>query len=41
MAPCQHVVLAEGILAGVGALVSEYPYGIGVYPPQFVRRDRT
>jgi DNA processing protein len=41
IAPRQHASLAERILAGGGALVSEYPYGVGVYPPQFVRRDRT
>lgn len=41
VAPRQHAALAERILEQGGALVSEYPYGVGVFPAQFVKRDRT
>lgn len=41
IAPSQHRGLAEDILAGGGALVSEFPYGTAPLPPHFVKRDRT
>lgn len=41
VAPSQHRKLAEEILAGGGALVSEYRFGQGALPMQFVKRDRT
>ncbi|WP_291423083.1 DNA-processing protein DprA [Deinococcus sp.] len=41
IAPRQHTALAGRILEQGGALVSEYPYGVGVFPAHFVKRDRT
>lgn len=41
IAPTQHRQLADDILASGGALVSEFPFGKGAIPQQFVRRDRT
>ncbi|WP_420594285.1 DNA-processing protein DprA [Deinococcus sp.] len=41
VSPRQHAALAGRILEQGGALVSEYPYGTGVFPAQFVKRDRT
>lgn len=41
VAPSQHRKLAEEILDGGGALVSEYRFGQGALPMQFVKRDRT
>lgn len=41
IAPSQHRALAEDILAGGGALVSQFPYGTAPLPPHFVKRDRT
>ena len=41
IAPSQHRKLAEEILAGGGALVSEFAYGTDPLPPLFVKRDRT
>lgn len=41
VAPKGHRRLAEEILDRGGALVSEYPYGTGVFPAHFVKRDRT
>ncbi|EMP5643843.1 DNA processing protein DprA [Pseudomonas aeruginosa] len=41
IAPSQHRKLAEEILESGGALVSEFPFGQGVFPQQFVKRDRT
>ncbi|WP_332730226.1 DNA-processing protein DprA [Pseudomonas sp. ESBL2] len=41
VAPSQHRKLAEDILASGGALVSEYRFGQGALPMQFVKRDRT
>lgn len=41
VAPSQHRKLAEQILESGGALVSEYKFGHGVQPQQFVKRDRT
>jgi DNA processing protein len=41
IAPSQHRGLSEEILAGGGALVSEFSYGTEPLPPQFVKRDRT
>lgn len=41
IAPSQHRKLAEEILASGGALVSEYRFGQGALPMQFVKRDRT
>lgn len=40
VAPKQHVELAEAIVAGGGALVTEYSYGTDAAPHQFVQRDR-
>jgi DNA processing protein len=39
--PRQHHALAERILAGGGALVTEFPFGVEPAPHQFVIRDRT
>ncbi|MCP1649435.1 DNA-processing protein DprA [Pseudomonas nitroreducens] len=41
VAPSQHRKLAEEILDAGGALVSEYRFGQGALPMQFVKRDRT
>lgn len=41
VAPSQHRKLAEEIIANGGALVSEYRFGQGALPMQFVKRDRT
>lgn len=41
IAPSQHRKLAEEILNSGGALVSEYRFGQGALPTQFVKRDRT
>lgn len=41
VAPSQHRKLAEDILEGGGALISEYPFGRKVLPQQYVKRDRT
>jgi len=41
IAPTQHRQLADDILASGGALVSEFLFGRGPIPQQFVRRDRT
>jgi DNA processing protein len=41
VAPRQHQSLADDILAGGGALLSEFPFGRPPLPPQFVKRDRT
>ncbi|AIB44626.1 MULTISPECIES: DNA-processing protein DprA [Pseudomonas] len=41
VAPSQHRKLAEEILNSGGALVSEYRFGQGALPAQFVKRDRT
>lgn len=41
VAPSQHRRLAQEILDSGGALVSEYRFGQGVLPTQFVKRDRT
>ncbi|GFZ62841.1 hypothetical protein PSE10C_22930 [Pseudomonas amygdali pv. eriobotryae] len=41
VAPSQHRKLAEEILDSGGALVSEYRFGQGALPTQFVKRDRT
>lgn len=40
IAPAQHRKLADEILESGGALISEYPFGQGVLPQQFVKRDR-
>lgn len=40
IAPRQHASLAHSILESGGALVTEYPYGTPVFPPQYVKRDR-
>jgi DNA processing protein len=40
IAPKQHEALAENILAGGGALLSEFPFGRAPIPQQFVKRDR-
>lgn len=41
IAPSRHRKLAEDILEAGGALVSEYRFGQGAQPQQFVKRDRT
>jgi DNA processing protein len=41
LAPRQHRALADDILDGGGAWVSEFPFGCEPRPPQFVKRDRT
>ncbi len=41
VAPSQHRKLAQQILDTGGALVSEYRFGQGALPTQFVKRDRT
>ena len=41
IAPSKHKKLSQDILAGGGALVSEYPFGQGVQGQQYVKRDRT
>lgn len=41
IAPSQHRTLAREILESGGALVSEYRFGQGALPAQFVKRDRT
>jgi DNA processing protein len=41
IAPSQHQRLAEEILAGGGALLSEFPFGRPPIPQQFVKRDST
>jgi DNA processing protein len=41
VAPSQHRKLAQEILDSGGALVSEYRFGQGALPTQFVKRDRT
>lgn len=41
VAPTQHRKLAQEILESGGALVSEYRFGQGALPSQFVKRDRT
>jgi DNA processing protein len=41
VSPSQHRKLAEEILSSGGALVSEYRFGQGAMPNQFVKRDRT
>jgi len=41
IAPSQHRKLADEILESGGALISEYRFGQGVLPQQFVKRDRT
>lgn len=41
VAPSRHRKLAEDILEAGGALVSEYRFGQGAQPQQFVKRDRT
>jgi DNA processing protein len=41
IAPSQHRKLAQQILDSGGALVSEYRFGQGALPTQFVKRDRT
>lgn len=41
IAPSQHKKLADEILKGGGALITEYPFGRKVFSPQFVKRDRT
>jgi len=41
IAPSQHRKLADEILESGGALVSEYRFGQGALPQQFVKRDRT
>ncbi|RIJ09705.1 DNA-processing protein DprA [Pseudomonas sp. 91RF] len=41
IAPTQHRKLAEDILNSGGALISEYRFGQGALPTQFVKRDRT
>ncbi|MBK3505930.1 DNA-protecting protein DprA [Pseudomonas sp. MF6747] len=41
IAPSQHRKLAEDILEGGGALISEYPFGRKVFSQQYVKRDRT
>jgi len=41
IAPTRHRKLAEEILEAGGALVSEYRFGQGAQPQQFVKRDRT
>ncbi|WP_188056889.1 DNA-processing protein DprA [Pseudomonas syringae] len=41
IAPSRHRKLSEDILDGGGALVSEYRFGQGAQPQQFVKRDRT
>lgn len=41
VAPTQHRALAEEILAGGGALVTEYPFGELPRPYNFARRDLT
>lgn len=40
ISPSQNRRLAERILDSGGALVSEYPFGQGAYPHQFVKRDK-
>lgn len=40
VSPSQHRKLAEEILSSGGALVSEYRFGQGAMPNQFVKRDR-
>jgi DNA processing protein len=41
IAPSKHERLAEEILAGGGALLSEFPFGRAPIPQQFVKRDST
>jgi DNA processing protein len=41
VAPSQNQKLADEILAGGGALVSEFAFGIEPLPPLFVKRDAT
>jgi DNA processing protein len=41
IAPSQHQSLADDILAGGGALLSEFPFGRPPLPQQFVKRDST
>ncbi len=41
ISPARHRKLAEDILEAGGALVSEYRFGQGAKPQQFVKRDRT
>jgi DNA processing protein len=41
IAPSQHRKLADEILEKGGALISEYRFGQGALPQQFVKRDRT
>lgn len=41
IAPSRHRKLADDILEAGGALVSEYRFGQGAQPQQFVKRDRT
>lgn len=41
IAPARHKKLAQQILDGGGALVSEYPFGKEPLPQNFVKRDRT
>jgi DNA processing protein len=40
IAPSRHRKLADEILESGGALVSQYPFGQGALPQQFVQRDR-
>lgn len=41
VAPTQHKRLAEEIVESGGALVTQYPFGRGAIPQQFVQRDKT
>jgi len=41
ISPARNRTLAEDILEAGGALVSEYRFGQGAQPQQFVKRDRT
>lgn len=41
VAPAAHRPLADDILDGGGALVSQYPFGQRAAPRQFVQRDKT
>ncbi|WP_218210922.1 DNA-processing protein DprA [Xanthomonas euvesicatoria] len=41
IAPTKHKRLAEEILDAGGALVTQYPFGRGAIPQQFVQRDKT
>ncbi|MBO9879374.1 DNA-processing protein DprA [Xanthomonas sp. D-99] len=41
IAPTKHKRLAEEILDAEGALVTQYPFGRGAIPQQFVQRDKT